>query len=420
MSKQQAKSSAGPTQGSERIVALDVLRGFALLGILIMNIQSFAMPSAAYTNPTAYGDLQGSNLLVWFWSHVLADQKFMALFSMLFGAGVVLMADRAAASSRSPAGIHYRRMVWLGVFGLAHAHFLWYGDILFWYSLSGMVVFLWRGKSPLWLLSAALVMLLIPSLLMVLGGLSMSLWPAELKAEAAQIWLPSAESIARELLAYRDSYWGQMPQRSSQALGLETYVVVSFAFWRCSGLMLMGMALFKLGVLSGARSKKEYAQLLALSLLVGLSLVLIGVHLHFEAGWSLEYSFLFGMQWNYWGAIGVSLAWTALVMLACQSLPAGCLRPLAAVGQTALSNYLLQSIVCTWIFYGHGLGLYGTVERSGQLALVPVIWVFQILASMLWLRSFRMGPFEWLWRSLIYRQPQPWRRQKAKSGTDGA
>jgi hypothetical protein len=138
----QAHESAQPTGEKERIVSIDVLRGFALLGILPMNIQYFSMIGAAYTNPTAYGDLRGANFLVWFGSHVLADEKFITIFSMLFGAGIVLMTSHVEAAGRRPARLHYRRMGWLILFGLLHGFVLWSGDtILLWRLRAGRLSF---------------------------------------------------------------------------------------------------------------------------------------------------------------------------------------------------------------------------------------------------------------------------------------
>ena len=142
-----AGSHAGPVVQTARIDSIDVLRGFALLGILLMNVQSFAMPQAAYFNPTAYGDLEGANLDVWVAVRMLADQKFMTIFSMLFGAGIVLMAGRAEARGDGRR-VHYRRMGWLLVIGLLHAHLLWAGDILFLYAVCGMLVYPLRHQPP--------------------------------------------------------------------------------------------------------------------------------------------------------------------------------------------------------------------------------------------------------------------------------
>ena len=139
--------NGGPVAETARIDSIDVLRGFALLGILVMNVQLFAMPEAAYYNPTAYGDLQGANLYVWLGGRLLADQKFMTIFSMLFGAGIVLMTTRAEARGETRR-VHYRRMGWLALIGLLHAHLLWAGDILFLYAVCGMLVYPFRGLSP--------------------------------------------------------------------------------------------------------------------------------------------------------------------------------------------------------------------------------------------------------------------------------
>ena len=130
-----------PIEISDRIASLDVLRGFAVLGILVMNIQAFAMPMAAYFNPTAYGDLSGVNFFTWLVSYLFVDQKFLSMFSLLFGAGICLFADRVEARSGRSAGLHYRRMFWLLLFGLVHAYFLWSGDILVTYALCGSVLF---------------------------------------------------------------------------------------------------------------------------------------------------------------------------------------------------------------------------------------------------------------------------------------
>ncbi|NQZ12499.1 MAG: hypothetical protein HRT35_35545, partial [Algicola sp.] len=155
---------ASPIQQTTRINHLDILRGFALLGILLMNIQGFSMPGAAYLNPTAWGDLQGINLFVWSFSHLFADQKFMGLFSILFGAGICLFADRAEAKYGKSAALHYKRNLWLLLFGLIHAHFIWYGDILYSYALCSFWVYLLRNKSVRFLLISALLCLSIASL----------------------------------------------------------------------------------------------------------------------------------------------------------------------------------------------------------------------------------------------------------------
>jgi uncharacterized protein len=163
----------GAVPETERIVAIDVLRGFALLGILVMNVQIFAMIDAAYENPTAYGNLEGANYAVWLLSHILADQKFMTIFSMLFGAGIVLMAGRQETAGHWPAAVHYRRMGVLALFGLAHAYLLWFGDILFSYAICGMIVYPLRKLRPRTQIALGLVLIAVPSLLLALMAVTL-------------------------------------------------------------------------------------------------------------------------------------------------------------------------------------------------------------------------------------------------------
>ena len=404
------RPDAGPVAETARIDAIDVLRGVALLGILVMNIQSFAMPQAAYFNPTAYGDLEGANLRVWLAGRMLADQKFMTIFSMLFGAGIVLMAGRAAATA-VPRRVHYRRMGWLLVIGLLHAHLLWHGDILFLYAVCGMLVYPLRRLAPVRLLALGTALLAVASVYSVGSGLSLPHWPEEARAGfTTYVWQPTPEMIESELAAFRGDWLAQQPFRSSGALGFETVFLLSWGLWRAGGLMLIGMALFKGDVFSARRSGRFYAVLIAAAAAVGLPLQAYGLYLDFARGWTV-WSFFIGMQFNYWPSVAVSLGYVGLVMLACRTAALKPLtRPFAAVGRTALTNYLLQTILCTTIFYGHGLGWFGSVDRLGQVGVVAGVWALQLVASPLWLRRFRFGPAEWAWRSLTYGARPPLRR----------
>ena len=407
------RPDAGPVAQAARIDAIDVLRGFALLGILVMNVQLFAMPQAAYFNPTAYGDLEGANLYVWLAGRMLADQKFMTIFSMLFGAGIVLMAGRAEA--RGGAGrVHYRRMGWLLVIGLLHAHLLWHGDILFLYAVCGMLVYPLRRLSPGQLVALGTTLLAVGSALSVGAGMSLPYWPEEaLAAFTADAWRPTPEVIEAELAAYRGGWLDQQPVRSVAAFGFETFLLIIWGFWRAGGLMLIGMGLFQREVFGARRSPRFYAGLIAAAVAVGLPLQAYGLSLDFARGWPV-WSFFIGLQFNYWPSIAVSLGYVGLVMLACRTEALRRLtRPFAAVGQTALTNYLLQTVLCTTIFYGHGLGWFGSVDRLGQLGVVAGVWALQLVASPLWLRRFRFGPAEWAWRSLTYGARQPLRRTPA-------
>jgi uncharacterized protein len=402
---------SGPTTQNERIRSLDVLRGFAVLGILVMNIQSFAMIGAAYFNPTAYGDLTGANYFVWLLSHLLTDMKMMALFSMLFGAGMVLMAERMEARGRRPASVHYRRTFILLLFGMAHAWLLWTGDILYAYAMCGFLVYLFRKKEPKTLIVLGVLSLAVATGLGLATQFSMPTWDEASLKGFAEIWEPTQAQIATELEAYRGGWSAQNEERFMDAFGMETGSFLFFLSWRAGGLMLIGMGLFKLGVFGAGLSPKTYKKMIAAAAFLGLPLVALGVWYQTSTGWALETGFFGGSQFNYWGSVLVALGWIGVVMLFCQARPQSWLYgSLAATGQMALTNYLMQTIICTTIFYGHGFGLFGSVERTGQILIVFAIWAAQLLWSPWWLARFRFGPFEWLWRSLTYLRAQPLRR----------
>jgi len=400
-----------PTTQSERILSLDVLRGFAVLGILVMNIQHFSMIGAAYFNPTAYGDFTGLNYLVWLLSHLLTDMKFMSIFSMLFGAGIVLMAERMEASGRKPARVHYRRTLILLLFGIAHAWLIWTGDILYSYAMCALLVYLFRKKQPKTLITLGLLSIAVASIVSLGGQFTMPMWPEESLVGITKFWAPLQEQVAAELEAYRGSWSAQNQYRFVMALGMETGAFLWSVSWRAGGLMLVGMGLYKLGVFSAALPSRTYRKMILAALFLGLPLAGAGVWYHTATDWALEVGFFGGMQFNYWGSLFVALGWVGVVMLFCQGWSGSWLyRSLAATGQMALTNYLMQTFICTTLFYGHGFGLYGSVERTGQILIVFAIWAVQLLWSPWWLARFRFGPFEWLWRSLTYWRLQPMRR----------
>ena len=387
---------------------MDVLRGIAILDILIINIQSFSMIGAAYINPTAYGDLTGMNKWVWVLSHVFADQKFMTIFSILYGAGIVLITRKAESKGRLAVGLHYRRTFWLLGIGWMHAYLLWYGDILVTYGLCVLVVFLFRKASPRKLLIIGLLVISVASVLYFFFGWSVSYWPTESYQETMKSWKPGAELIDKEISAYQGGWMTQMSQRVPASFLFQTSIFLIWFGWRAGGLMLVGMALFKWGLLSAERSKRFYVTLMGVGFGVGLPVVTIGVIRNFAAGWSLEYSMFFGWQFNYWGSLFVSLGYICAVMLIFKHLSnRKIIRLFAVFGRTALTNYLVPTFICTTIFYGHGLGLFGQVERSQQMLIVIGVWSLQLLVTPIWMRYFKFGPVEWLWRSLTYLKRQP-------------
>jgi uncharacterized protein len=370
--------------------------------MLAVHIQLFAFPILTRWNPTAYGDFTGFNWWVWLATALLADGKFITIFAMLLGVSIVMMASDTGAPAIPAWRVHMRRMTVLLILGLLHAYVLWYGDMLVPLALSGAVVFFARRLSP--------------GKLLILGGLvfatasvlSLALtWstahsdPAALAAWRAQ-WTPRPEIINLEIAQYRASWTEQMAQRVPEALETQTVLFVTRLLWQMTGLMLIGMALFKLGVLSASRSRAFYQRMGILGFGAGLLLNSLGLWRSAATGWDLLDFVLVSQQLHYWGNLFVALGWIALVLLLCQQ--GWQLHPVAAVGRMALTNYLMQSVICTTIFYGHGLGLFGRVERTGQLAIVVATWTFQLLASLVWLRYFSVGPVEWLTRWLVFKR----------------
>ncbi len=425
--------NTGPVQAPERIAAIDTLRGFALLGILVMNITGFAFPFAAYFNPTVYGGSTGLDLAAWVFANLFFELKMMAIFSMLFGAGVILMAKRAAASGRPFGRIYYRRMLWLGLIGLVHAYLVWHGDILVTYALCGVVLYLFRRRGVRALVAAGLAVLLFGALIQSGGGFAQTqlrnvVTEIETKVAAGEpmterrqalvdqwnglrrSFAPTPEEIERTLETMRGDAVTVVAANIHESVSMHTQAVPFYLFWRALGMMLLGMALMQAGVLDARRSRRFYRGWMVVGFGVGLPLVAFGAWRWSRHGFDFVSSFLVDGQYNYFGSILVSLGYVALVMRICQSgrLP-GTRARLAAVGRMALTNYLLQSVICASLFFGYGLGLFGHVGRFWLWGFILGIWLLQLVVSPWWLARFRFGPAEWLWRTLTYWRLQPLR-----------
>jgi uncharacterized protein len=404
-------SQMEPVSGSERITSLDTLRGVALLGILLVNMFSFAAPS--YENPSAYGDFHGLNYWAWLFSHVAADRKFITIFSMLLGAGIFLFTSRIENAGKPSAVLHYRRMGWLIVFGLMHGYLLWFGDILVHYGICGLFVYPLRKWPVARLLVLGTFLLGVP----VVTGLVYErlIAPADL-ADIKSDVRPNSGQIAENLAAYRGGWLSQMHARSAAAFEFETTVFGWEFFWRELGLMLIGIVLFRMGLFSARLQASTYWSMLAAGAVIGIPIIVYGVHRSAASGWDVRYVMFRGVLYNYWASLLVAMGWVGAVMLAFRStVMRGLTRIWAAVGRMAFSNYILQTVIGTTIFYGHGLGLYGRVSRVGQLALVLCIWMVQMTISPLWLKHFRFGPLEWLWRSLTYWERQPFHNIRVRT-----
>jgi len=409
-------TTASPIAHQERYDAIDLLRGVALLGILVMNIQSFAMPMAAYFNPTALGDKGPVDFYVWAFSHLFFDQKFMTIFSWLFGAGIVLMTARTAERGVKPAMFHYRRMLALLVFGLIHAYLIWDGDVLVLYAICGAIVYPFRKLRPMVLLALGLLSLAIGSSLMIAGGLYIPRGPAEAINEFQDFWAPTAEQLQRETLAFQGGWLAQMPERAAHSLEFHLSDIWWWGIWRAAGNMLIGMALLKWRVVTAELPQNFYRDLAVIGFGFGLPLIFGGVASMAVHDWEAFYSFFIAGQFNYWASLLVASGWLGFtISLWHVGFAPGLTARLIAVGRTAFSCYILTSLICTFVFYGHGLGFYGHVSRLGQWGVTIAVWITLLIVAPLWLERFRFGPLEWLWRTLTYGERQPLRRERHSS-----
>ncbi len=399
-----------PVTRSERIASLDVLRGFAVLGILIVNIQVFARVATAYVNPLSGRVLEGADLWTWATIFTFADTKFISIFSLLFGVGIAMMSDRSAERGVSGTGLHYRRQLWLLVIGVAHALLIWHGDVLAAYAVCGFLLYGLRNLNPrrqLWIGGCAVAVVAVFLGLLIL---TIPYWPEAERAAAMAEWAPSQEVLAAEIEAFRGS-WGEQLWERVALYGYVLAAFPAFLLWRAGGLMIIGMAFYRLGIVTGARSNAFYRRMALFGLAAGLPLAAWAAAYRVRPGVAWEEAMFHGELLNYVGSVGVFLGYLALVMLMVKGDWLPRLRKrLAAVGRMALTNYLTQSILCSLIFYGHGLGLFERVGGLGQVGIVAAIWALQLAWSPWWLARFRFGPFEWIWRSATYMKWQPMKR----------
>jgi len=394
---------------TDRISQLDILRGAALLGILIMNMISFGLPGSHYFNPLAEGSLGAVDHLAFLFSEVFANEKFMGLFSVLFGAGVVLFTERIESKGMSAALWHYRRNLWLFVFGMAHAYLLWSGDILVTYAICSVWLFFFRHWSVRNLLIAAGICLGLMMLTNLFFGYSIPYWTPEEVNELRSFWSPDIAYIAQEMSAYRGSWVEQMAERIPGSMAVQT-TLMPFVAPRATGMMLLGMALYKTGALTGKRDRQWNGRVAIIGLGLGTFISAYGVWLNEQANWTVEYSFFTGSQFRTLGMIPLVLGYIGTLLWLCEGRAGKWMeRRLAPVGRMAMTNYLMQTVLATTVMYGHGLGWFNTMGRAQLWGIILPIWLLQIFWSKWWMDRFRFGPFEWLWRTATYWKAQPMR-----------
>jgi uncharacterized protein len=427
---------AEPVALAERVASVDVLRGVALLGILAMNIVDFGWPTEVYEDPTRATGHTWADMLVWLITHIIFDTKMMTIFSMLFGAGLVLMSGRAEARGASILKIYYRRVFFLLLIGMVHAYLIWEGDILVIYAVCGFALYPFRKLSgrTLVILGLLLVLFMFPGWMLLRAG-DRFLKNIEAKSQAGEDlpkWQKSmVESIEKNknkpdetqkeidacLTAYRGGYLECLQFRVGKSLQMQISGLLAMFWWYIAGRMLLGMGLMKLGVFSGERSQQFYRNCLIIGYGLGIPIVLGDIAINWRYNFFQGSARVYGLG-GWW--IGHEISGPVLVMghigLVMLIYKAGAFawltRRLAAVGRMALTNYLMHSIVFTTIFYGYGLGRFGTIHHPGLIAMTLAMWAFQLWYSPLWLERYQYGPAEWCWRSLTYWKPQTWLRER--------
>jgi len=392
---------------SQRFESIDIIRGVALLGLLTMNLISFSMPTAAYLNPLVYMSDAPLNDFLFGFYHIFSDQKFMGMFSLLFGASVILLSEKTSSSQRSPAAIHYQRNIWLLLIGLAHGFYLWEGDVLIIYAFAALFLYPLKNLGAATLIMAAALFLAYSSYLD--GNFEFNQYSL---AEARQFFSPDQVQIQNQIDIYQGSYQSQLEYRldgeesSKGAEFLGQFIVATL--FRAFGMMCLGMALYKLGLLQGRLSPGRYKTLALIGLGIGLPIMVYSLIWNQQQQWQLQSFFNGGLVFNDIASPFMVLGYIALIVLWCNSPSLPKLKSrLQKIGQMALTNYLLQSLLATTIFYGYGFGLFGQVSRLELIPIMLAIWAFQLWFSSWWLSRFRQGPVEWLWRSATYFKLQP-------------
>jgi len=387
-------------KSNNRIHSIDLLRGFAILGILIMNITNFSQVNIAYMNPTIGAGLEGYNQYFHAFNYIFADTRFMSIFSILFGAGVVLFTRNAEIKGKRAGVLHFKRMFWLLLFGFVHAYFIWSGDILVAYAICGCFIFFLRKKSIRTLLVMSTLLFIIPLTfnLMTYYGMTSD----ELESTFA-FFHPNPEQIATEIKTMQGSFNEQMTIRLKNAIEFQTFVFLIETFWRTTAMMLLGMILFRKGILSADKSILYYKKMVLVGFVPGLILSIIGLNQAYDFEWSGTYVMNIGTNYKLISGFFMAIGYIGLVMwFFKKGIFKNLQRRLQATGRMAFTNYIGMSLICTLIFNGHGLGFFGTFDRLQQFLVVISVWVLILILSPLVLKKYKFGPLEWMWRKLTY------------------
>jgi uncharacterized protein len=429
---------AAPVQQSDRIFILDSLRGFAILGILLMNIPSFALPGTGY-DPSLLNET-GINYFTWFFIMLVPLGTQRALFSMLFGAGIILFINSREnkPGKLQPLDYFFRRQLWLMVFSVLDVWvLLWHGDILLDYALLGLLMVPFRNLSPRKLLIGAVVCITLMTIRnnldlyndkkMISRGESVAALDTSItklnpvqKADLNAL-IDFKENGTRDakikrmekaIYTVRESGYDRLHEEMTNHYTNNLVRYLYFELWDVLLFMFIGMAYFKMGILTGQSPLKVYVWMSLIGLSAGLFLMYNRIQFTIQNDFN-SYNFTKNVWFDLFepGRLLRSLGIFGIIMILYKSGWFNWLFSIMrAPGQMAFTNYLMQSAICAILFYGIGFGLYGQLQRFDVYLVVGAIWVFQIIFSHIWLRYFRFGPFEWLWRSLTYWKLQPMRK----------
>ena len=435
-------SKAQPVAQADRINTIDILRGVALLGILMMNIPGFAMPER-------FSDVFHQNVhSVNFWTDavitVLFEGKMRALFSMIFGVGILLFVMHKEQNGQPFKVLFFRRMGWLILFGLIHAHvLLWMGDILYFYGVIGILAFLFRNMKARYLALGVPIVAIIGFVISTLFYQNIrhqrlayveatnaqkhhkALSKTQTQAittwrEAEKEFLPNQAEIAAHTRSMKSDYSGVAKYIRPLTWSFETKYLY-FEIGDVLALMMLGMALYKWKFFTGGWTTAQYRRAILIGYGIGLPLVIFDYYHGYQqtpgSAAAIRHLEIHAMSW--YGLIYpfqrilLVMAHASVILLIIRAgIWKGLTNRLAAVGQMAFTNYIMHTVFCTLYFFGYGLNKFAELQFYQLYYIVAVIWLIQLVISPIWLKYFLFGPLEWLWRSLTYWQLQPMRRSQ--------
>lgn len=421
---------SSPVQPQERAASIDAIRGLAVLGILVMNIAWFATVQGAVHYPTEFGGMSDWDRWSWYLQAMFFNGRMRGLFSMLFGVGLYLQWQKAQRDGYEGqfGDLWTRRCVWLVLFGMIHGYLMqWPGDILFTYGICGLFLFPFRKLKNWSLLLFGFLVLGVATTMGTLGSLEMVEGVAKYKAAAAakaagkelddkqkkaieqhekRAAKRSREAMAEEAEKERQKgWWETFLSRGSFTHKMESSLLYDYLFWDCFSFMLLGLALGRWGFFHGHSPTWVYGLMLALGYLVAAPWALYLAKSWADTGYDhlvTDTSVPMRLTFHVERLLGALAHASLLVLLMRFAAVTQALAPLIAVGRTAFSNYVMQTVFGTVIFYGWGLAWFGELVRWQQMVYCLCFWVFAMVVSTLWLKKFRFGPLEWLWRTVVH------------------